>query len=159
MSSSFSGSDTITCTPRCNLAFCKLKSKQAILAFSFSLGIAKRSNGNASNYAMPTPVCHTQHTHSPCEATVQLRAYPFTKTLSRVLFPCAFKILTALMGYRTSPFALVLFTNITASTTMFEKSSQSLHKDTENSIHDAYYKFVFYYNRLKKSHKIGYMTA
>ena len=62
----------------------------------------------------------------PSEATVQLRAYPFTSTLSRELFPCAFKTLTDLMGYRTSPFWLVLFTAMAASTTIAEKKSASL---------------------------------
>ncbi len=40
MASSFSGSVTSTCTPRAILAFCRLKSRQAILALLTSFGMA-----------------------------------------------------------------------------------------------------------------------
>ena len=62
----------------------------------------------------------------PWEATVQLSAYPFTSTLSWALAPCAFRTLIDLIGQRTSPFTLVRFTARQASTTSFEKNSESL---------------------------------
>lgn len=41
IASNFSGSSTTTLTPRCILAFWRLKSRQAILAFSTRLGMAE----------------------------------------------------------------------------------------------------------------------
>ena len=57
MASSFSGSSTTTLTPRCILAFCKLKSRQAIFAFSIRLGIAVETRHER-------PQINANYTHS-----------------------------------------------------------------------------------------------
>ena len=62
----------------------------------------------------------------PCDAIVQLRAYPSTRILSFELLPCALRIFTALIGYLISPLLLVRLTAIAASTTILEKNSESL---------------------------------
>mmetsp|Transcript_12966 Transcript_12966/g.15736 ORF Transcript_12966/g.15736 Transcript_12966/m.15736 type:complete len:240 (+) Transcript_12966:1749-2468(+) len=61
----------------------------------------------------------------PCAARVQFKAYPSTNSLSKLLFPCDFKILIALTGYRTSPLLLSVLTLVIAVTAISAKRSDS----------------------------------
>lgn len=90
-----------TCTPSFILVFCNEKSRHAIFAFRTFLGMA-------------------------WDATVQLRAYPFTNTLSLALRPWAFRMLTAFIGYEALPLKSVTLIAMAASTTISEKKSASL---------------------------------
>merc|ERR1719167_56536 len=97
---SFSGSLMMTWTPIFILVFCRLKSRQAILAFTIRFTI-------------------------PCAPTVQFSAYPLTRKLSLWLRPWAFSTFTELMGYLATPLLSTNFTAMAASTTMFAKKSAS----------------------------------
>ena len=61
----------------------------------------------------------------PCEAMVQLRAYPSTRTLSLALPPCALSTLIALIGYLASPLFPARLTAMTALTIISLKKSDA----------------------------------
>lgn len=61
----------------------------------------------------------------PCEAMVQLRAYPSTRTLSLALPPCALRTLIALIGYLASPLFPARLTAMTALTIISLKKSDA----------------------------------
>ena len=61
----------------------------------------------------------------PSAARPRLRAYPCNTDDSFKLFPCAFKMLIALIGYLTSPMSLYVLMLMHASTTKSAKKSSS----------------------------------
>ncbi len=107
ISSAFLGSVMTKLTPIAILAFCKLKSSNAILAPLIASGI-------------------------PWAATVQFKAKPSMSWVSLALFPCAFSMLIDFIGYFSFPETLVVFTFVIASTTKLEKKSLSLQAVTNH---------------------------
>lgn len=67
-----------------------------------------------------TAICYV-----PCEAIVQFKAYPSTRTLSFALPPWALSTLIALIGYLASPLFPARLTAITALTTISLKKSDT----------------------------------
>merc|ERR1711991_218635 len=97
----------------------RAKSNKAIFAFGMDRGMA-------------------------CDARVQFKAKPSTNSLSKADFPCAFRMLMALVGYVILPLGRSVRTLETASTHIFAKKSHSVPMILElMEVRAAFNKFSF----------------